>query len=293
MSTIAFQGELGAYSEEAILGVFGEDVIPHPCREFHGVGEAVATGASELGLLPIENSLAGSVIPSFDVLAGRELTVLGEVVIPIHHCVLGLPGAELDALSRIISHPVALAQCTRFLRSRDVDAVAVYDTAGAARLVSESGDLGVAAIAGRAAADRYGLQLLAEDVEDRHDNQTRFLVVGRPGSRLPGAVASDGPSKALLILETENRPGALLRVLHSFAEHALNLSKIESRPGDEPWTYRFFLEVEAGGADAALRAALDDVERVALRIRFLGSYPLLPPLRGGAAALHSSAGDLA
>lgn len=276
MPTIAFQGELGAYSEEAIVRVFGRSVEPRPCREFFEVGEAVERGESDLGLLPIENTLAGSVIPSYDVLGGGDLTVLGETVIPIHHCVLGVAGATLDGVNRIISHPVALAQCTRFLRARPgVEAVAVYDTAGAARLVSDSGDRGVAAIAGRAASDRYGLEILAEDVEDRHDNQTRFLVVARPGSTLPPEVVRLPPSKSLLILETENRPGALLRVLEPFSRNGLNLSKIESRPGNEPWSYRFFLEVEANPSDPAITAALAEVEAAALRVRFLGSYPRL------------------
>jgi prephenate dehydratase len=276
MLSIAFQGELGAYSEEAIVRVFGRAVEPRPCREFFEVGEAVETGESDLGLLPIENSLAGSVIPSYDVLGGRDLTVLGETVMPIHHCVLGVAGATLEGLKRIISHPVALAQCTRFLRARaGVEAVAVYDTAGAARLVSDSGDPGVAAIAGRAASDRYGLAILAEDVEDRHDNQTRFLIVARRGSPLPAEVGRFAASKTLIILETENRPGALLRVLEPFARNRLNLSKIESRPGDEPWSYRFFLEVEANPADPGMDAAIRDVEAVALRVRFLGGYPRL------------------
>lgn len=289
MPTIAFQGELGAYSEEAIVRAFGGAAQARPCREFYEVGEAVSDGTAELGLLPIENTLAGSVIPSYDVLAGGALTVLGEVVIPIHHCVLGLPGATLDGLRRIISHPVALAQCTRFLRSRGgVEAVAVYDTAGAARLVTEKEDPGVAAIAGRAASERYGLAILAEDVEDRHDNQTRFLVVAPEGGALPSWMPAGPPVKSLLIIETENEPGALVRVLQPFSEHGVNLSKIESRPGDAPWTYRFFLEIEAAGGAPALTASLAAVRKVALTTRFLGSYPRL----GGSGTLEPGAPGL-
>jgi prephenate dehydratase len=280
MSTIAFQGELGAYSEEAIVRVFGGEAEPRPCREFFEVGEAVESGVAELGLLPIENSLAGSVIPSYDVLASRALSVVGEVVIPIHHCVLGLPEATLDEVTRIISHPVALAQCTRFLRSRaGVEAVAVYDTAGAARLVAGSGDPNVAAIAGRAAALRYDLRILAEDVEDRPDNQTRFLVVARGGSALELQVAAAGSAKSLLIIETANRPGALVRVLEPFAEGGVNLSKIESRPGEQPWTYRFFLEVEGEAGAPPVAAAIEAVRKVALTTRLLGSYPRLGEAR--------------
>jgi prephenate dehydratase len=286
MPTIAFQGELGAYSEEAIVRAFGGAAQARPCREFYEVGEAVSSGTAELGLLPIENTLAGSVIPSYDVLAGGALTVLGEVVIPIHHCVLGLPDATLEGLSRIISHPVALAQCTRFLRSRvGVEAVAVYDTAGAARLVTEKQDPRVAAIAGRAASARYGLVILTEDVEDRHDNQTRFLIVAPEGGALPSEIPAGPPTKSLLIIETENEPGSLVRVLEPFADQGVNLSKIESRPGDAPWTYRFFLEVESDGVAPALTASLAAVRKVALRTRFLGSYPRL----GGSAAMDDGA----
>lgn len=276
MPTIAFQGELGAYSEEAIHHVFGADAEPRPCREFFEVGEAVESGQADLGLLPIENTLAGSVIPSYDVLATCDLTVLGEVVIPIHHCVLGLPESTTEGLTRILSHPVALAQCTRFLRSRPaVEAVAVYDTAGAARLVADTGDPKIAAIAGRAAAKRYGLRVIEPDVEDRHDNQTRFLVVARPGTAMPSPAPAAGAIKSLLIIETANEPGALVRVLEPFATEGVNLSKIESRPGDEPWTYRFFLEVQGDAAAPAVSAALAAVRRAALTTRLLGSYPNL------------------
>lgn len=271
--SVAFQGELGAYSHEALARAFGDEVIPLPCREFEGVGAAVGDGTAELGLLPIENSLAGSVVPSYDVLAGGDLTIVADLVLPIHHCLLGTPGARLEEIRRILSHPVALAQCTGFLRSMEADAVAVYDTAGAARTVADSGDRRLAAIAGRGAARRYGLEIMAADIEDRPDNQTRFVVVARRGGRLPDRFSSTGPFRSMLVIETENRPGALLSVLEPFARHALNLSKIESRPGPEPWTYRFFLEVEANGD--AMSGVQEELRQEALTVEPLGSYPRL------------------
>lgn len=149
----AFQGELGAFSEEAMcrfFGELGEEVTPVPCREFVDVGRAVMEGEAEYGVLPIENTLAGSVIPTYNVLASHDLATVGEVVIPVHHCVLGIPGARVEELARVLSHPVALAQCTRFLQSlAGAEAVAVYDTAGAAREVADRGSRALGAIAGR------------------------------------------------------------------------------------------------------------------------------------------------
>lgn len=279
MTTVAFQGELGAYSEEAVFRFFGEDAAPVPRRDFQEVGDAVACGDVEWGLLPIENTIAGSVVGSYDVLATANVRVVGEVVIPIHHCLLGMPGATLDGLRRIESHPVALAQCARFLQALSgVEALAVYDTAGAAREIARQGDLTRAAIASRRAAGRYGLSVLAAGVEDRPDNQTRFLVItraeeggGRPSNSGARAERSGEPMKMALLVETGNTPGALVGVLRPFAERGINLSKLESRPTGEPWTYRFFIEIETG-AKAEADEALVEVRERATRCKFLGSY---------------------
>lgn len=273
MTTVAFQGELGAFSEEAVHRFFGEGVTPVPRRAFAEVGQAVESSEVDFGLLPIENSLAGSVVGSYDVLSAGGLAVVGEVVTPIHHCLLGVTGARIEDLSQVLSHPVALAQCQRFFQAHPgLEAVAFYDTAGAAREVSAAGRREQAAIAGRGAASRYALEILAGDIEDRHDNQTRFLVVARPGET-PAGVTRAGAMKTALLVETKNSPGALVRLLIPFAERGINLSKIESRPGTEPWSYRFFIEVEAdaesGGAEEALREAAPH----AARLQILGSFP--------------------
>lgn len=273
MPTVAFQGELGAFSEEAVHRFFGEGVTPVPRRGFAEVGQAVASREVDFGLLPIENSLAGSVVGSYDVLSGGDLEVVGEVVTPIHHCLLGIPGARLDEVAQVLSHPVALAQCQRFLQSHpSMEAVVFYDTAGAAREVAKGERREQAAIAGRGAAARYGLELLAEDIEDRHDNQTRFLVVSRPGEHAVDA-RRGGSMKTALLVETKNSPGALVRVLVPFSERDINLSKIESRPGTEPWSYRFFIEVEADAGSAGTSAAIEEAQPHAARLQVLGSYP--------------------
>ncbi|MEX2584216.1 MAG: prephenate dehydratase [Gemmatimonadota bacterium] len=274
---VAFQGELGAFSEEAVHRFFGEGVVPVPRRDFSEVGRAVVERDVDFGLLPIENTLAGSVVGSYDVLAGGELRILGEVITPIHHCVLGLPGASLQSLKRILSHPVALMQCTRFLRALPgVDAVAVYDTAGAAKDIAAQADPTQAAIAARRAAGRYGLDLLAEDVEDRPDNQTRFLVVTpRDGGKSlpPHLDRQRNSAKSAVLVETANQPGALLQILSPFSERSINLSKLESRPAGEPWTYRFFIEFDADAGSPAAEQALAEIHARAVNLQVLGTYP--------------------
>ena len=272
--TVAFQGELGAFSEEAVETFFRGYAVPLPRREFRDLAASVVAGEADFGMLPVENSVAGSVLPAHDVLLSSELAVVGEVIRPIRHFLLGVPGATLDAVTRVISHPVALAQCTRFLAEHpSFEAVAVYDTAGAARDVAGRGDPAVAAVAARGAARRYGLAVLAEDLQDRRDNQTRFLVVTHPGRVLPRGAGGDGPIKTALVVETENRPGALVEVLLPFAERGINLTKLESRPGERPWTYRFFLELQADAGEAPAAEALAEIGRRAGALRVLGSFP--------------------
>jgi prephenate dehydratase len=242
---------------------------------------AVERGAVEFGLLAVENTLAGTVFEAYDALAAAPgVHVAGEVVLPIHHCLLAPPGVALAELRTVESHPVALAQCGAFFaRHPQLQPLVAYDTAGAARLVAEAGDRRRAAIAGRGAAERFGLAVLAANVEDRADNQTRFFAV----ARAPGPLADGVPARTALLAVTENVPGALLRLLEPLAAAGLNLSKLESRPTGEPWTYRFLLEVEHSAADARLEAALEAVRRASRWVRVLGSFPRFRPAGGGAA----------
>jgi prephenate dehydratase len=270
MKAIAFQGELGAFSEEAVQRVFGTDVQPLPCRENRDVAKLVASGEAEAGVLPVENTLAGSVPASYDAILGEHsLHVVREVVIPIHLCIMACSGATLGSLRTVESHPIALAQCADwFAQHLTIAARASYDTAGSARDVASARDLSRGALASRVAAARYGLVLLAENVEDRHDNQTRFVVL----ERAPATVAVGAAAKTILMLEVDNRPGALMRVLTPLSVRGLNLTKIESRPTGEPWTYHFVLEFEHSGHDPNVAAALRDVKHEAARTRIVGTY---------------------
>ncbi|MBX6331149.1 MAG: prephenate dehydratase [Gemmatimonadaceae bacterium] len=270
MPRVAFQGDLGAFSEEAIVALWGAAAEPVPMRELRDVAHAVAVGEAELGLLPVENTLAGSVVGSYDALAEHDaLSVVAEVTIPIHHCVLGVRGATLETIERVESHPVALAQCERFFRAHPrIVAQAAYDTAGAAREVAERGDRRVAAIAGRRAATRFALDVLAADIEDRPDNQTRFVAI----ARAPAPPPAGTPARTTLILTTANVPGALHRVLQPLAEHGINLSKLESRPTGEPWSYRFFVDLEHAAGDPRLDAAISAIRAATQSLRIVGTY---------------------
>lgn len=266
---IAFQGAAGAYSDEAVQRVW-PGAIGVPMRENRDVTAALASGRVELGQLPIENTLAGSVHATYDaILDEPSVHAIAEVVLPIHHCVLGVPGASLDTLRAIESHPVALAQCSAFLtRNSSIESRAVWDTAGAAEALARAGDRTRAAIASRAAAARYGLVVLAENVEDRADNQTRFLLLGLT----PAKIESGRPARTLLVATTDNKPGALLGLLEPLAARGINLVKLESRPTGEPWTYRFVLEFEHAAGDHIVDDAIAAIASHARWYRRIGTY---------------------
>jgi prephenate dehydratase len=268
---VAFQGELGAFSEGAVLAFFGSAAEPQPQKQFADVAAAVRSRAAEYGLLPIENTTVGGVAAACDVLRDAELYVVGEVVCAVRHCVLALPGTQFGDVRRALSHPVALGQCTNFfLRHPEIEPLATYDTAGAAKQVAQSNDRNTVAIAARRAADRYGLVVLQEDIQDRDDNQTRFLVLS-PAAQAP--TVSSAECKTALLLETANRPGALVRALSPFADRGINLTHLQSRPARDPWRYWFFMEVQGSTTDADLAAALGALERESTSVRVLGSFP--------------------
>jgi prephenate dehydratase len=271
---IAFQGEPGAYSEEALYLVH-PDAASQPHREFRDVAAAVLEGRAEYGVLPIENSLVGSVATNFDLIAESGLVVVGEVVSAVHHCLLALPGARESGLRRVISHPVALAQCERFLGGlAGVEVVAFYDTAGAAAEVARRRDPTLGAVAGALAGRRYGLEVKAERIEDEPHNQTRFLLVARE----PAAPAPGVPAKTTLRLKLPHHPGTLARALAPFADAGLNLTKLESRPDrTAPWEYLFYLDVEASAAEPAMRGVFAALERQGAEVKVLGEYPRFTP----------------
>jgi prephenate dehydratase len=240
-------------------------------RECIDVARAVERGDADAGVLAVENTLAGSVFASYDALATCEQVIgVGETIIGIQHCVLAAPGTSLARLRWVESHPVALAQCRGFFeRHPHLEPRATYDTAGSAMEVARARDPQRAALASRIAATRYSLEILEVDVEDRPDNQTRFVAIARtPAQRIDGTAA-----RTILLATVANTPGALHRLLGPFAEHELNLSKLESRPTGEPWSYRFIIEIEHTAGDPAMTQALYAVREMAQSCRILGTYP--------------------
>ncbi len=272
MRRVAFQGEAGAYSEEAALRHFGA-VETVPRRSLREVFTSVASGDCDAGIVPVENSEAGSINETYDLLLEfhDRLTITGETSLRIAHCLLGLPGARLEGIRRVYSHPQALAQCESFLRRLGVESVPTYDTAGAARLVAVRGEPEEAAIASRRAAELYGLVALAEDIHNNPLNTTRFLSIAPdPGPRRD-------PSKTSVVFATEHQPGALYRALGAFAEEGLNLTKLESRPArNAVWEYVFYVDFEGHVEDPRVQRALKRLEEQCRWAILLGSYPAAP-----------------
>jgi len=273
---VGYQGEPGAFSETAVLALFpSATAVPH--HGFRDVFQAVEKGAVDYGMMPIENSQAGSINDTYDLLAHGSASIVGEVIVPVHHALLALPGTNVEDIHRVISHPQALAQCQDYLERLDAEVLAVHDTAGAARLIAQEHRVGEAAVAAERAAAVYGLQVLAAGIEDDPNNQTRFVAVSTAGEPL------SAPDKTSLVFEVRSIPGALYRCLGPFAERNLNLSKLESRPlGGRPWEYRFYLDVEVGESDESFRAALEEFREFTAELKVLGSYPRWPdqPDRG-------------
>jgi prephenate dehydratase len=266
---IAFQGEAGAYSEAAAFEHFGSAIQSVPCESFEQVFDSVASDVNDCGLIAIENSLAGSIHHNYDLLLKNSLTVVGEHYLYVHHCLISLPGVELTEVRRIISHPQALAQCDGYIRSLgQVKAEAAYDTAGSVKIVREQNDRALAAIASRRAAELYGMQVLAENIEDNPANITRFLLI----SCQPVDPGSD--AKTSIAFALKNKPGSLFKALSVFALRDIDLTKIESRPlVGKPWEYLFYIDFAGSTRQEVVSRALSHLEEYATFLRVLGSYP--------------------
>jgi prephenate dehydratase len=269
---VAFQGERGAFSEEAAVKLLGEEITLVPRPTFEAAFNAIGDRAADYILAPIENSLAGSVHRSFDLLVDSPLNILAEVIIPIAHNLIVVPGATFEEITVVESHPVALAQCEQFFSAHPrLKRIATEDTAGSVRDVVGSGDRSRGAIAGRRAAEIYGGAILREHLEDNRENYTRFLLLS--GS----ANSAEDADKLSLVFQLDHRPRALYNALEPFARRNLNLMKIESRPvHGRPWQYRFYLDLQASRRDPEVAAALRELESLVVELRILGSYVSAP-----------------
>jgi len=269
---IAFQGENGAYSELAAYEYFGSGINTLPCQTFEDVFQSVDEGQTSHGLIPVENSLAGSIHRNYDLMLRYDLNIVGEYFLRVSHCLLALPGVRLEDVRSVHSHPQGLAQCEANLFKLGVEQVAEVDTAGSARLVRDLGDKSAAALASKRAAEVYELQILSEHMEDDPANFTRFLALAKE----PYAAydPEQNEYKTSIVFNLVNKPGALFKALSVFALRDIDLTKIESRPiPGQPWEYMFY--VDFGGHAQALncKRALDHLGELAPILRNLGSYP--------------------
>src|SRR5437867_3979731 len=264
---IAYQGELGAFSEAAGRRVRADAELV-PCRSFEEVFASVDAGPAAYGVLPIENSIGGSIHRNYDLLLEHQLPIVGEVELPVVHHLLALPGVTLAELRRVYSHPQGLAQCERFLRTLSgVGIIATYDPAGSAKLVADERLTDAAASASARAGEGFGLVPLASGIQDYDDNITRFIVIGRPPFDKTPA------NKTTIAFTVPNVPGALFKALSVFALRDVDLSKLESRPiPGRPWEYLFYADLGVARDELRCARALGHLAEFAPMLRVLGSY---------------------
>ena len=285
--TIGYQGEPGAYSEEALHATF-PTATPRAFRTLRHAFHRVADQTVDFALVPVENSQAGSVLETYDLLLEYRALVVAEVALQVDHCLLVLPGAQRGQLKRVLSHPQALAQCEAFIVREGLESIPVYDTAGGARQVQQEARPDQAAIAGRRAAELYGLAIEAERIQTVQENITRFFLISRRGPRRPRPPRIKRPrygKKTSLVCAVHNEPGALYRLLACFNQFGVNLSKLESRPRrDPPWEYLFYLDLDGGRSDKPVAASLRAARTATTFLQVLGTYtralpPAAPPKR--------------
>ena len=264
---VAYQGEPGAYSERAVRATF-PDADALPCDTVRLVFSRITSGEADLGVVPLENSQAGSVNETYELLWHTSLLrIVGEQIVRVDHALLGVPGARLESVRRARSHWQALAQCEEFLSSMRIEPIPVHDTAGAARLIGQAGDPEEAAIASVDAAGINGLTVLAERIQTDKENFTKFAVIGRDDAEL------GVPDKTSLVMAVLDEPGSLLHSLEPFARRGINLHKLESRPRrGRPFEYVMYVDVMAAAGDPALQEALLEVEAHTSLLRVLGTY---------------------
>ena len=271
---VAFQGELGAFSEEAIHTLWKGEAEPVPSATFEDVMDAAETRAVDYGLLPIESTLVGGLDVAYDLLGLHDgLCIVSEVIVPVRLCLLGLPGARIGELRTLASHPVMLGQCKYFFeRHRHIVPEPAWDTAGAARAVAEAQDPTRAAAGTRRAAERFGLEVLQEHIEDRPDSQMRFLAVAREPVGLP----KDTPARTACFAVFPPEAGALLAAIRPLAAADFSICHLASRPTREPWRYQFFVEFDHPAGDPRVADALVAIRAASDEYRYLGTYPKWP-----------------
>ena len=273
MLQISFQGEHGAYSEQAITSFLKsnsiEDYKTIPCMSFYDAIVVTVNQKADFVVIPVENSLAGSVIPAYDELINSNLQVRAEIILKIEHCLMGLPNVDVTKIESVISHPQALSQCSNNLKKLKLEPQVFVDTAGAAKYIFEKNKSNHLAIASKLAAETYGLEIIKDAFEDEHFNYTLFLVMGREEFAQDSAKSK----KTTIIFSVKDEANALVNILSIFGEHQINLTKIESRPSrDRAWDYLFFIDFEGDEDDEIVQVALLQILKKSTFLKVLGSY---------------------
>ena len=266
--TVAFQGEAGAYSEEAAFRFFSSSILTRPCESLEDVFQVVERGEAHFAMVPVENSLEGSISRVYDLLLDSSLRIYGEVELRVIHCLIASPKARLDLIKKVYSHPQALGQCRSFLKHLGCEPVPTYDTAGSVRMLKEQGATDSAAIASARAAEIYGMKIFAREIEDNPNNFTRFFALSKHDS------PPTGDDKTSIVFSVSHRAGALYQALTEFAVRNINLTKIESRPTrQKPWEYNFYLDFQGHREDKAAHELLEKLAEASIFVKVLGSYP--------------------
>jgi prephenate dehydratase len=276
---VAFPGEPGSFAEDAVIAYFGSGGTPTALATFADVVSAVADGSITSGVVPIENVVFGTVREVYDLLADASVSIVGEVIVPVRLCLAALPGERLESIERVYSHIQALGQAEAFLRTRPWSLLASTNTAGAGKMIADRREAGSAAVLSPRAAELFGLEVLASDIQTEPRNRTRFLVLGPAGSEPAGsepAADPDGlPMRSTLVLSVHNEPGSLHRVLGVLAAHGLNMSKLESRPSrSSAWDYVFWVDLDANLCLPNAADALDELRTASASLRVIGCYPI-------------------
>lgn len=268
---VAYQQELSAFGEEAANQLWGGDVDLIPFRDFADITAAVATGAADRGVLPIEHTIVGSVQPSHDAIDGvSEIYAVAETVVPSQLCLLGPANAPLSAVGDVFCHPVAQGQCTKFFRTHPrITVHSVLDTGASVLDVENLADPQFAVVASRVALLTHQLTVVAPDIQDRPDAQTRFVGISAERQSLPDGT----PVRTILLITVGDVTGALLHALSPLARHGVNLRRLEARPTGEPWSYRFFVEFDHDSGDSEIATVLEEVRASANDVRWFGTFP--------------------
>ena len=268
MIKVAFQGERGAFSEDAAIKLFGDNIDFLPCVRLQDVFRAVSEDKVSFGVVPIENSQAGSINETYDLLLASPLNIYAEEVLRISHCLMALPGEKGSNITTVYSHPQALAQCDDFLSRLNVEVIPVYDTAGSAKMIKERELKRCAAVASKRAAEIYGLEILAAEIETNINNYTKFFAISREKAKI------GKENKTSLVFAAKHVPGALYRILGIFATENINLAKLESRPSkNKPWEYVFYVDFEGHLGEKVCQKAIEELQEEAIFVKILGSYP--------------------